>query len=66
MALGRISFGARIICFALPRHSLEPPMGLGIGRLSELIARDTDQIVAIIREETRALQGRAKCPFQMG
>lgn len=55
MSLGRISFGAGIIAVALPRRPLEPPMGLGIGGLSELIARDADQILDVIRQEAQAL-----------
>ncbi|MCP3395243.1 helix-turn-helix domain-containing protein [Bradyrhizobium sp. CCGB12] len=50
VSLGRISFGAGIVCVALPRGPLEQPIGLGIGGLSELISRDADQILKIVHE----------------
>ena len=50
ISLGRISFGAGIVCVALPRGPLEQPIGLGIGGLSELILRDTDQILSIVND----------------
>ena len=58
ISLGRISFGAGIIAVALPRRPLEQPIGLGIGGLSELIARDADQILDIIREGGRCAEHR--------
>lgn len=55
VSLGRISFGAGILCVALPRGPLEQPIGLGIGGLSELISRDADQILKIVHEAAREL-----------
>jgi IclR family transcriptional regulator, acetate operon repressor len=55
ISLGRISFGAGIVCVALPRGPLEQPIGLGIGGLSELISRDASQILSIVREAAREL-----------
>ena len=55
ISLGRISLGAGIICIPLPRRPLEQPIGLGIGGLSELIARDTGSILKIVSEESQRL-----------
>lgn len=55
ISLGRISLGAGIICIPLPRRPLEQPIGLGIGGLSELIARDTRSILKIVSEESQRL-----------
>jgi DNA-binding IclR family transcriptional regulator len=55
VSLERISFGAGIVCLALPRGSLEQPIGLGVGGLSELISRDTRQILTIVREAAAGL-----------
>ncbi|MGY4330892.1 IclR family acetate operon transcriptional repressor [Bradyrhizobium sp. LB7.2] len=55
VSLGRISFGAGILCVALPRGPLEQPIGLGIGGLSELISRDADQILKMVHEAAREL-----------
>lgn len=50
ISLGRISLGAGVICVALPRQPLDPPIGLGIGGLSELISRDARQLLSIVHE----------------
>lgn len=63
ISLGRISFGAGIICVALPRRPLEQPIGLGIGGLSELIERDTRAIFKIVSEESQRLGIRLKSDF---
>ncbi|MBI5132951.1 MAG: helix-turn-helix domain-containing protein [Rhodopseudomonas palustris] len=55
ISLGRISYGAGIVCVALPRNPLDPPIGLGIGGLSELIERDADDLLDIIHKEATAL-----------
>jgi IclR family transcriptional regulator, acetate operon repressor len=63
ISLGRISFGAGIICVPLPRRPLEQPIGLGIGGLSELIARDTRSILKIVNEESQRLGIRLASDF---
>ncbi|WP_050386193.1 IclR family transcriptional regulator [Bradyrhizobium pachyrhizi] len=50
ISLGRISLGAGIVCVAMPRGPLEQPIGLGIGGLSELISRDAQQILSVVRD----------------
>lgn len=55
ISLGRVTFGAGIICFALPRRPLEQPIGLGIGGLSAIIERDKRSILKIVNEEALLL-----------
>lgn len=55
ISLGRISLGAGIVCVALPRGPLEQPIGLGIGGLSELISRDAQQILSVVRDAASEL-----------
>ncbi|WOH84586.1 helix-turn-helix domain-containing protein [Bradyrhizobium sp. BEA-2-5] len=55
ISLGRISLGAGIVCVAMPRGPLEQPIGLGIGGLSELISRDAQQILSVVRDAASEL-----------
>lgn len=48
LSLGRVTLGAGIVCVSLPTQKGEQPIGLGVGGLSTLIARDRRAILSSI------------------
>jgi IclR family acetate operon transcriptional repressor len=51
MTIDGVTKGAGIIGVLLPREHGEPPVGVGVGGLSSIIARDKAAIVKLIHEE---------------